>query len=178
MLAILTDAVLAASTTTEGIAVHPSKSAVHGTVELFDSTGASLVLQKNDTVSIGVLYNKDDGFGIALQANKADSTPVNMFVMDPDAACDLYWGGVLEASTKSGGFLIDDELEIDGALNHDGSTVGLYGTTPAAQSAAYTRNATIVVDRTLLASASATIIKNNNVLAALIADLQSRGFIG
>ncbi len=45
-------------------------------------------------------------------------------------------------------------------------------------SAAYTRNATIVEDRTLLASASATIINNNNVLAALIADLQAAGFLG
>lgn len=41
----------------------------------------------------------------------------------------------------------------------------------------YTRNAAIVEDRTLLASASATIINNNNVLAALITDLQSAGII-
>jgi len=46
-----------------------------------------------------------------------------------------------------------------------------------AASAAYTRNATVVEDRTLLASASATILNNNNVLAALIADLQTRGII-
>lgn len=44
--------------------------------------------------------------------------------------------------------------------------------------AAYTRNATVVEDRTLLASASATTLNNNNVLAALIADLQARGLIG
>ena len=42
---------------------------------------------------------------------------------------------------------------------------------------AYTRNATVVEDRTLLASASATTLNNNNVLAALIADLQDRGII-
>lgn len=42
----------------------------------------------------------------------------------------------------------------------------------------YTRNATIVEDRTLLASASATTINNNNVLAALIADLTARGHLG
>jgi hypothetical protein len=27
----------------------------------------------------------------------------------------------------------DDDVEIDGALNHDGTTVGFYGTVPAAQ---------------------------------------------
>jgi hypothetical protein len=56
--------------------------------------------------------------------------------------------------------------------------IGFYGTTPAAQSAAYTRNATAVEDRTLLASASATTTNNNNVLAALILDLQALGLIG
>jgi hypothetical protein len=57
------------------------------------------------------------------------------------------------------------------------SNVGFYGTTPVAQSAAYTRNATIVESRTLLASASATTLNNNNVLAALIADLQALGLL-
>jgi len=42
----------------------------------------------------------------------------------------------------------------------------------------YTRNAVVVEDRTLLASASATATNNNNVLAALIADLTTRGVIG
>ena len=78
----------------------------------------------------------------------------------------------------TGKVTIINELEMDGSLNHDGSTVGFYGTAPAAQSSAYTRNATIVEDRTLLASASATILNNNNVLAALIADLQAVGLLG
>jgi hypothetical protein len=67
---------------------------------------------------------------------------------------------------------------LGGELEHAGSTLGFFGTSPAAQPAAYTRTATIVEDRTLLASASATAINNNNVLAALIADLQSLGVIG
>lgn len=60
----------------------------------------------------------------------------------------------------------------------DDTGIAFFNTTPAAQPAAYTRNATIVVDRTLLASASATATNNNNVLAALIVDLQSLGLIG
>jgi hypothetical protein len=72
------------------------------------------------------------------------------------------------------------------AMNYDAGSgghtftgdIGFYGTTPAAQSAAYTRNATAVEDRTLLASASATTTNNNNVLAALILDLQALGLIG
>ncbi len=42
---------------------------------------------------------------------------------------------------------------------------------------AYTRSATIVVDRTLLASASATALNNNNVLAGLILDLEQAGIL-
>jgi len=69
-------------------------------------------------------------------------------------------------------------VRFDGDIDHNGTNIGFYGTTPAAQSATYTRNATIVVDRTLLASASATTINNNNVLAALIADLKNIGILG
>jgi len=67
---------------------------------------------------------------------------------------------------------------LGGELEHTGSTLGFFGTSPTTQPASYTRNATIVEDRTLLASASATALNNNNVLAALIADLQSLGVIG
>ena len=80
--------------------------------------------------------------------------------------------------TPGGALFLLSDIEIDGDLNHDGSNIGFYGTAPAAQSAAYTRNATVVEDRTLLASASATTINNNNVLAALIADIQATGLLG
>ena len=87
-------------------------------------------------------------------------------------------GGVNHSLRAAGSVLFDDSLEIDGALDHDGTTIGFYGTTPAVQSAAYTRNAVFVENRTLLASASATTLNNNNVLAALIADLQAIGILG
>ncbi len=81
-------------------------------------------------------------------------------------------------SVGSGQLVIDAAVQIDGDLNHDGTNVGFYGTAPAAQSAAYTRNATIVEDRTLLQSSAATILNNNNVLAAIVADLQATGLFG
>lgn len=51
------------------------------------------------------------------------------------------------------------------------------GGTATLDTSAYTRAATVVEDRALLASASATATNNNNVLAALIADLQTKGII-
>lgn len=49
------------------------------------------------------------------------------------AQTELYYGNVLEFETKSGGVRIDDELEVDGNINHDGSNIGLFGTAPVAQ---------------------------------------------
>lgn len=71
--------------------------------------------------------------------------------------------------------------EMDGTNNEIAlkpDQIGFFNTAPTSQPAAYTRNNTIVEDRTLLASPSATTLNNNNVLAALIADLQALGLIG
>ncbi len=90
-------------------------------------------------------------------------------------------GGAGPSAPASGQILIETggEVQIDAfTLDCNVTQVGFYGATPVNQSAAYTRNATIVEDRTLLASASATVTNNNNVLAALIADLQALGLIG
>ncbi len=64
------------------------------------------------------------------------------------------------------------------SIGRSGQSIGFYGVAAVGQSAAYTRNAAVVEDRTLLASASATNVNNNNVLAALIADLQAVGIFG
>ena len=42
----------------------------------------------------------------------------------------------------------------------------------------YTLNATVVIDRTLLASASATTLNNNNVLAGILTDLIAKNVFG
>ena len=110
------------------------------------------------------------------------------WIFNFNSAENLFWsrrdaGGAgvdtpLTLNWTDGSVLIANVLEIDGDLNHDGSRVGFYGTSPASQSAAYTINATAVPDRTLLESSAATATNNNNVLAALIADLQLTGILG
>jgi len=65
-----------------------------------------------------------------------------------------------------------------GGLTLDADLIGFYGVTPTAQSVAYSRAATVVESRALLANASATAANNNALLAALIADLQSLGVLG
>jgi hypothetical protein len=71
---------------------------------------------------------------------------------------------------------LQGSLEIDGALNHDGTTVGFYGATPVAQSSAYTvTNGT--TDRAYDADAT-TVNELADVVATLIADLKATGIIG
>ena len=43
----------------------------------------------------------------------------------------LYFNDINEFETKSGGVVIENELELEGDFNHDGSNVGFYGTAPA-----------------------------------------------
>jgi len=87
---------------------------------------------------------------------------------------------ILSGTAPTGGvadnfLMYSDDIVAGNAAPHfrteDGSIVKLF------TSAAYTRNAAVVEDRTLLASASATTLNNNNVLAALIADLQATGLL-
>lgn len=59
---------------------------------------------------------------------------------------------------------VKDELEIDGALNHDGTTVGLNGATPVAQGAA-------------IANADGTLADLTTKFNTLLAYLRSRGDI-
>lgn len=94
-----------------------------------------------------------------------NSSTASLFIIRPDTT-----NADLRISPNGTG-----QLQLGGATS---DLIGLYGVTGVAQAAAYTRTATIVEDRTLLASASATTINNNNVLAALIADLQALGAIG
>jgi hypothetical protein len=63
-------------------------------------------------------------------------------------------------------------------VTHSSGLLGFYGVAAVGQSAAYTRTATIVGSRVLASSASASPTNTNNVLAAVIQDLQALGLIG
>ncbi len=68
------------------------------------------------------------------------------------------------------------DLELDAALNHDGSTIGFYGATPVAQSSAYSIT-NVSADRAYDAN-STTVDELADVLGTLIADLRLTGIIG
>jgi len=86
------------------------------------------------------------------------------------------WSGFgLKGEIATGKYLFPDEVEIDGALNHDGSTVGFFGVAPAARAAAYTPS-NVTPDRSYNADSTST-AELADVLGTLIADLQSYGLL-
>lgn len=93
---------------------------------------------------------------------------------------------VIDSTALSGNLVCEGGVNV--VLNQAGQSITFFVTgaglchevgrnfyTPAQT---YTRSATVVESRTLAANASATAANNNAVLAALIADLQSKGVIG
>lgn len=60
-------------------------------------------------------------------SGSAEDVWINMLV---DGQVRLYFNGTREFETKFEGVVVENELEIEGALNHDGTTIGFYGTTP------------------------------------------------
>ena len=71
----------------------------------------------------------------------------------------------------------EDRVDIAVDLVHTGTNIGFYGTTAAAQSAAYTVTSPSI-SRSLNAPGSATTLNNNNILAGIIADLRNIGLLG
>jgi hypothetical protein len=90
-----------------------------------DSTDPKIVLPNNrrvyfrtaaGTIASGIYYTASDGLNIGDSTNAASLNflSAGTAFMFPKLACQ-------------------GEVEIEGALNHDGSTVGFYGTTPVAK---------------------------------------------
>jgi len=74
------------------------------------------------------------------------------------------------------GLRLNLELELDGALNHDGANVGFYGIVPVVRSAAWTITNDIA-DRAFDANTVA-VAELADVVATLITDLAATGIIG
>lgn len=72
--------------------------------------------------------------------------------------------------------LVSMGIEIDGTLDHDGTTVGFYGVAPVVRSATYTPS-NVTTDRTFDANAT-SLDEVADVLGTLINDLKLTGIIG
>ncbi len=133
-----------------------------------------LEIHANDDSSFGVT----DGLGTALTNARLAVDVVNFA---GKGALNLANGMRLRGYSDGFSTL---KFEVDnadgsvlsaGAINHDGTTVGLFGVTPAARPAAYTAT-NVTTDRTYDSNATST-AELANVLGTLLADLKTLGIV-
>jgi hypothetical protein len=131
------------------------------------------------TLGLGRRPPSSYGFQIQVSQN-GSSDPGNFDIVTDSGQVEIYdadgvGNAVLTVSgdikTTSGG-----DLTVDGALNHDGSTVGFFGTTPASRPTGYTTFSNLSSDRTCDAN-STTTDELADILGTLIEDLKSLGLI-
>ncbi len=133
--------------------------------------GIDVVGQSSATTNIGVRIAKSNTYSLQLSSTAGDAASGITFGTDTN----LYRSAADTLKTDDK-LLIAGELELDGALNHDGSTVGFFGATPVSQSAGWSVNN----EATLKSyDANATSINEMaDVLGTLIEYLKTTGILG
>lgn len=127
---------------------------------LFDADATLDIGDATNTPAFGYFFNLRDEAGTTRWDLSANMTMSGNILFDENATQDIG------DATNTPAFIYTHNVR-----DESGNTV--FDTSAAGVD--YTQNATIVEDRTLLASASATTINNNNVLAAMITDLIAIG---
>ncbi len=123
--------------------VRTFETAVNGN-KLYDGIGdnPNLTWLKQDETELAKIFHFGDDYTIRnqvdsglviLAARNSSSSNIICLTASGDGALILNFAGTKEFETKSGGVIVDDEIEINGAFNHDGSTYGVYGTAPIAK---------------------------------------------
>jgi len=152
---------------------------LRGRVTLHDRVGVSAPTQSTDAINLGYLANiLATAVPPEVETAGAIGTSTTKFARE-----DHTHSGVNLSDTQTIGgaktftlkVTCSDELQIGGALNHDGLTVGFYGVAPTARAAAYTIT-NVTPDRAYNANAT-TIDEIADVLGTVIADLQAVGLL-
>ncbi len=156
----LTRDAAAVATAANVIEINNDGGANHGVRVLQGGGGHAIDITLDSNVNAQAL--------VVTETAAARTMPMMSLVRDAAAS-----GTVVEITNAGSGLSLHI---VSGDAQFDGD-IGFYGTAPVAQTV-YTLNAVAAPDRTLLASVSATILNNNNVLAAIITDLQANGLFG
>lgn len=161
-----------------------AKGAASQTADFFrveDSAGAAVVrVDLNGTLSGKQFVSEPTTSGTgAYHVRRPGDSQYRFVVLDNG---QHEWGSgsaardILLYRSAAAVLACDGSFRIGGALDHEGTTVGFYGVTPVARSAAYSvSNAS--ADRTFNASVT-SIDELADVLGTLIADLKATGIIG
>lgn len=107
-----------------------------GTVYAFYDTGQTVATTNNwgfygltskNYLSGDLYFGQTDG------AEKIESSADNLLDLYAGTTLNFRIGSTVEASLTATVFNITGELDLDGALNHDGTTVGFFSATPVTQ---------------------------------------------
>lgn len=140
------------------------QSSTGNVLALIDANGGA-VFNEQGGASADVRIEGDTDANLLFTDASADSVQIGAATASDSAK--LYVAGKISTS---------GEIEINGALNHDGSTVGFYGTTPVVQSTGWSVS-NVTTDKSFDAN-STSIDELADVLGTLINYLLSRGDLG
>lgn len=157
------------------------------TIQAKGQTSQTGDLYSGADASANIVFRVDQSGGAVFNENSTSTgdvrmegdTDANLFFSDASADTVQIGSATTADSAKfyvNGKISTSDELEVNGALNHDGTTVGFYGVTPVARSSAYTPT-NVTTDRSYDANAT-TIDELADVVGTLVQDLQQIGLIG
>lgn len=164
-----------------------SADATINTIQAKGQTSQTGDLYSGADASANIVFRVDQSGGAVFNENSTSTgdvrmegdTDANLFFSDASADTVQIGSATTADSAKfyvNGKISTSDELEVNGALNHDGTTVGFYGVTPVARSSAYTPT-NVTTDRSYDANAT-TIDELADVVGTLVQDLQQIGLIG
>lgn len=153
--------ILSNATTVVGLIVKEISSQTADIAQFLTSNGVGMTIESGASVANGDIIidgNGDLDIGTAAQLRLGGG------------GTDAVTIGRSTANTR-----IVGDLEIDKDLNHDGTVIGFFGTTPAVQVSAYTP-INVSADRAYDANAT-TVDELADILGTLIADLQTYGLL-
>lgn len=128
-----------------------------------------------------IVENSASGDSVIFSKNGSATNSTNIYLERANQRVGIGPGFTLGGTAPSfpldvnGKIHTDGEIEIDGALNHDGTTVGFFGVTPATRPTTYTIT-NVTTDRAYDANAT-TLDEIADVLGTLVADLRTMGLV-
>lgn len=161
------------ATNARGVLVHnPTK---EGSGVVTNNIGVDIEsMTSGSTLNVGLRIAPSTSTGAqAIQITGTPTTAAGGITFGTDT--NLYRSAADTLKTDDKLFVVG-ELELDGALNHDGTTFGLFGAAPATQSTGWSVS-NVTTDKTFDANAT-TVNELADVVGTLIDTLKTYGVLG
>jgi len=176
----LTAVEAASKVTSQGTATNARGVLVHSTVKegsgiVTNNIGVDIEsMTSGSTLNVGLRIAPSTSTGAqAIQITGTPTTAAGGITFGTDTTLYRSAADTLKTDDK---LHVVGELELDGALNHDGTTFGLFGAAPATQSTGWSVS-NVTTDKTFDANAT-TVNELADVVGTLIDTLKTYGVLG